>query len=72
LRIDDQVEVVPKGVKKPITIYEIGGIGGDFNIYLPEKMEVQLFELLEPLPVRFNTISEKHIGKKNHDGQLLF
>jgi len=71
LRIDDQVEVVPKGVKKPITIYEIGGIGGDFNIYLPEKLEVQLFELPEPLPVGFNTISEKHIGKKIHDGQLL-
>ena len=25
LRIDDRMDVMPKGVKKPITIYEVGG-----------------------------------------------
>jgi adenylate cyclase len=37
LRIDGQMEVMPKGVQKPITIYDIGGIGGDYDVYLPEK-----------------------------------
>jgi len=30
----------------PITIYEIDGIGGDFNIYLPEKMEASCLNSL--------------------------
>jgi len=71
LRIDDQVEVVPKGVKKPITIYDIGGIGGDFNIFLPEKAEVDLRKLVESIPVHFHLVSEKSIEKKIHDGRIV-
>ena len=71
LRIDDQVEVVPKGVKKPITIYDIGGIGGDFNIFLPEKAEVDLKKLVESIPVHFHLVSEKSIEKKIHDGRIV-
>jgi adenylate cyclase len=37
LRIDDSMEVMLKGVKKPISIYQIGGIGGDYNLYFSEK-----------------------------------
>ena len=46
LRIDDQFQVMPKGVKQPITIYEIGGIGGTYNSYLPEKKKVELIIIL--------------------------
>lgn len=37
LRIDGQMEVTPKGLNKNITIFEIGGVGGEYNIFLPAK-----------------------------------
>ena len=39
-RIDTAMKVMPKGVKKPLTIHEVGGIGGDFQLFLPPKKEI--------------------------------
>ena len=35
LRINGTMEVTPKGINHPITIYDVGGIAGDFNVCLP-------------------------------------
>ena len=48
LRIEDEFEVMPKGVSKPITICELSGIGGTYNVFLPERDEVEMMELVEP------------------------
>ena len=37
LRIDGQRDVLPKGSESPLRIYEIGGIGGGFNLALEES-----------------------------------
>jgi len=71
LRLDDMMEVMPKGVMHPITIYEVGGIGGDFNIYLPERKKLDMIELRQPLPVRFCVLAGKHAGKDVYDGSFL-
>ena len=71
LRIDDQMEVMPKGFKYPITIYEVGGIAGDHNLFLPEKKKIELLELKQPLPVRFTVLSGKHAGEDMLDGTIL-
>ncbi len=70
LKIDDQVEVMPKGVKEPIIIYEIGGIGGDFNIFLPEKKQIKLRELWQPLLIEFRILTDKHSGNDVYKGQV--
>ncbi|MGD0282274.1 MAG: adenylate/guanylate cyclase domain-containing protein [Dissulfurispiraceae bacterium] len=46
LRIDNTIEVMPKGLQKPITIYEVGGIGGNYNLFLPEKKRTELAEII--------------------------
>jgi adenylate cyclase len=51
---------MPKGVEHPITIYEIGGIGGDYTVFLPEKEDVELFDLLHPVPVKLMMLDGKH------------
>lgn len=68
LRIDDQMEVMPKGVKRPITIYQIGGIGGDFKLYLPEKKDLALVTLKTPFMIRFTILEGKHAGDEEHEG----
>src|SRR4028119_805909 len=39
VKIDGQKEIKPKGVQQPITIYEIGGIGGGYNLFLSREEE---------------------------------
>lgn len=70
LRIDSQMEVKPKGVKEPITIYEIGGIGGQYNVYLPVKKQIELLPLPSPMRVRFTILSGKHAGNDWFDGNI--
>ncbi len=70
LRIDDQMEVMPKGVRKPITIYDVGGIRGEFNLFLPEKKPVELVGLVEPLKVQIVLLSGKHAGKVSYEGKI--
>lgn len=63
LRIDDQMEVMPKGVREPITIYEVGGIGGEFDIFRPEKQPLELVSLSQPVTIQFTFLEGKHAGK---------
>jgi len=71
IRIDDQLQVMPKGVKQPITIYEIGGIAGEFNIFLPEKQCIKLLDLPEPLYTAFTILEGKHAGVEKHLGKII-
>ncbi|MDD5285113.1 MAG: adenylate/guanylate cyclase domain-containing protein [Desulfuromonadaceae bacterium] len=68
LRIDGKLEVMPKGVKTPITIYEVGGIGCTFNLFLPEQRSEDMPELLWPLEIRFAPLVDKDAGIETHNG----
>lgn len=70
LRIDGQQEVMPKGVKAPITIYEVGGIHGTHNLFLSEKSVPKLPELSQPLPIRFAPLVDKDAGVSMQDGLI--
>ena len=71
LRIDNQMEVMPKGVKEPIIIYEVGGIGGEFRIFLPEKQTTELYDLAQPLPILFTILEGKHAGRDAYPGRII-
>lgn len=70
LRIDDQMEVMPKGVKRPITIYEVGGIRGDYNIFLPEKEQIEFMELQRLLRIKFTILEGKHASNEMYEGTI--
>jgi adenylate cyclase len=69
-RIDTAMQVMLKGVKKPLTIHEVGGIGGDFQLFLPPKPEVTWIELKRGLPVQFTMVDWKHTGELGHGGAI--
>ena len=69
-RIDTAMQVMPKGVKKPLTIHELGGIGGDFQLFLPPKKERTWIELEPGLPVQFTVVDWKHTGELGHGGAI--
>lgn len=70
LRIDGQMCVAPKGVKAPITLYDVGGIGGEYNLFLPEK-EAQLIPLQEEIPMLYWVIEGKRTQFMEHEGKLF-
>lgn len=71
LRIDGQMDVMPKGLHKKISIHEIGGVGGEYNVYLPEKPSIELVRLREPLPVLFAIVTEKNVEPVFHKGNVI-
>jgi adenylate cyclase len=62
--------VSPKGVKAPITIYDVVGIGGRWNQRLPSH-EDRFTPLAEAIPVRYVLFDEKDTGGAEIEGSLL-
>lgn len=71
LRIDNAIEVMPKGVQKPITIYEVGGIVGNYNFFLPERKRADLPLLERPILIRFNILEGKNVASESFKGRIL-
>ncbi|NEQ13228.1 MAG: adenylate/guanylate cyclase domain-containing protein, partial [Moorea sp. SIO3E2] len=63
-------QVQPKGVKQPITIYQVVGIGDDYNLFLPKEDE-EFFFLPKAIPLTYKILEEKHIGKNLFLGSLV-
>ncbi len=71
LRIDDVIEIMPKGVKEPLHIYDIGGIGGNYHKYLPEKQCINLNELTEEISINIRELEGKDTGLINCTGKII-
>lgn len=70
LRIDGEMKVSPKGVNAPITIYEVGGIYGKFNLFLPVDDDELLF-LTTPMSIRFKPLDGKNISDELYVGRII-
>jgi adenylate cyclase len=61
LRVDGQRDVQPKGSESVLRIYEVGGIGGRFNVALAESAPA-LVALGRRLPLRYAVLEGKDAG----------
>ena len=71
VRMDNAMQVSPKGVKEPLTIYEVGGIAGDYQLFLPPKPEVGWIELTQPLSLQFTLLEGKHVGEVRYQAAII-
>ena len=69
LRIDGKREVIPKGAEALLTIYEMGGIAGPYNLALEEK-DPALVTLARKISTHYMALGGKHIGKKRYKGLI--
>ncbi|MEM8603746.1 MAG: adenylate/guanylate cyclase domain-containing protein [Cyanobacteria bacterium P01_H01_bin.121] len=69
IKIVGEKEVQPKGVKRPITIYEVDGIGEPFNLYLQREEEV-FVPVRDPIGVQYAILSGKDVGDRLYQGHL--
>ena len=71
IAIQSKIDVYPKGIKRPITIYDVTGIGGDrYNLSLTPE-ELHLEPLPQTIPIEYVALSGKQIGAVHHRGSLL-
>lgn len=71
LRVDGKMELRAKGVEQPIYIHEVGGIGGEYRLALPEKSELHLRPLAQPIPVKVAILRNKRSGRETYDGHIV-
>jgi class 3 adenylate cyclase/PAS domain-containing protein len=71
LRIDDQMEIRAKGSEAPLTLYEVGGISGKYNLAL-DRESMSLLALVREIPVRYSVLDgSKYVGKGEQQGNIL-
>jgi adenylate cyclase len=70
LSIAQQMKVETKGLDEPMTIYEISGISGIHNLFLPEHHD-RLVALGEAIPVRLAVLEEKYLDGAVLTGHLV-
>ena len=56
--------------EKPITIYNARGIGGTYNLFLPERT-VALVTLPQAIPLQFTLLEGKHMSDTLFTGSLV-
>ena len=69
VRINAQKQVKAKGVAEAIPIYQVGGIGGQYNLFLPREKE-EFFPLAEAIDLKYTILEGKHIGQDVFSGSL--
>ena len=68
-KTNGSMEVEPKGVTHPISIYDICGLGGTYNLELPSINE-SLQVLANPISVSYRILEEKHLGAELFKGEI--
>jgi PAS domain S-box-containing protein len=69
LRIGTQLEVQAKGIEHPILLSEVLGIGGTYELHLPENND-PLVSLASEIPLKYEIVQETQIGGTFHRGAL--
>jgi adenylate cyclase len=60
LQITGKQQIEPKGMKDPVTIYEISGISGEYNLFLPQNNHAMI-SLDREVPVEYTVLQGKHV-----------
>jgi class 3 adenylate cyclase len=60
LRIGQELEVLPKGLREPITVYQVDGIGAPYFLELKSN-EIPLTRLSDPAPIICHRIDDKRV-----------
>lgn len=70
IKINGKKEVMPKGVKEPITIYDVGGIGGEYNLFLTKEEEIYV-NLAQAISLNYVVLDGKSVGNNLLQGCLV-
>ncbi len=70
LSIENQIEVEMKGVRHPVTIYEINGIKGKHDLSI-NCSDDDYCKTINNVPVLFHFLDGKHVETECHEGTII-
>lgn len=70
IRIDSKMRVQPKGLPEPIPLYQVGGIGKPYYLFLA-KPDEQFLPLVDPIYLHYTFLEEKHVSDLFFQGTLV-
>lgn len=70
MRINGEMTVEPKGIGRPVILYDIGSISGKYNVSL-DKISDTLYKLPEQVALTFNILEGKQLDTSVFSGTLL-
>jgi adenylate cyclase len=70
VRVKAQMQVEAKGIETPLTLYEVRGIGGEYDLFLPEREDTPL-PLRQEIPLRYTVLEGKHLGGTTFKGSFV-
>lgn len=70
VRIRTQRQVQMKDIQHPVTVYNVDGISGLYNLYLPQEEEV-FVNLPKPIALQFVVLDEQAIDQQVIQGRLV-
>ena len=70
VQVNRKMIVEPKGVKHPIAIYDVGGIGGKYNLLLTKKEDV-IHPLRETILLSYKVLEDKSLDSHVYHGRLI-
>jgi hemerythrin-like metal-binding protein len=70
VKIHSEKTIKPKGIQQPITIYDVEGIGGKYNLYLHKEEEIFL-PLQEEISLQYSILDGKQVSDQNLNGTLF-
>ncbi len=60
IQINSELQVEPKGIRAPITLYEISGIGGKYNLFLPTTNTLWI-DVHPAIQLEYTILEGKHV-----------
>ncbi|KAM3098328.1 CHASE2 domain-containing protein [Phormidesmis sp. 146-35] len=70
VKINGVTQVQAKGVQHPISLYDVAGIGGKYNLSFAQHQE-HFFALPAAIPIRYAPLEGKHINETLSKARLL-
>jgi len=70
ITIAEPMQVTAKGIEAPITLYDVHGVGGDYNLVLPPTEE-PLWPLPMTVPLWYTIVEDKRPGAATLPGRLV-
>lgn len=70
LHVARRFQVEAKGIERPLVLYDVRGIAGEYNLFLSEHRE-ELVSLVHAVEVRYSVIEGKHLGDTEFAGRCL-
>ena len=70
LVLGDELKLGAKGFKEPVTVYELTGMKGTYDLALPTRSE-ELRKLLREIPLQLAVLDGKHLKEDDVPGKFL-